>query len=142
MIQPLASADQSQTIATTNLSRSLSFAVLDRNGNEICLQANLSHPIELIIPRDPNVVLPLMTLQNVTSFNSTPHYQLFNLHFVNITLNRSISLHFQMHLLNTSLGYLLIYKFDNSPVLNSSINQIDGWTLLCPSSEFYFSFYN
>jgi hypothetical protein len=133
MVQPLAPADQSQSITNTNLSRSLSLTILDRHGNEVSIQ---NQSIELIIPRDPNLVIPSMALQNVTSFNSTPHYQLFNLHFVNITFDRSISVHFEMHPLNTSLGYLFIYKFDNSPQLNSSINQIDGWTLFCPSSEF------
>jgi hypothetical protein len=115
MVQPLASADQTRSM------------------NELSIQ---SRSIEIIIPRDPNLVIPSMTLQNVTSFNSTPHYQIFNLHFVNITFDRSISLHFEMHPLNTTLGYLFIYKFDSSPQLNSSINQIDGWTLFCPSSEF------
>ncbi|CAF4397681.1 unnamed protein product, partial [Adineta steineri] len=31
-----------------------------------------------------------------------------------------------------SLAYLFIYKFDQTPLLNSSINLIDGWTLFCP----------
>jgi hypothetical protein len=132
MVQPLAPADQSQSITNTNLSRSLSLTILDRHGNEVSIQ---NQSIELIIPRDPNLVIPSMALQNVTSFNSTPHYQLFNLHFVNITFDRSISVHFEMHPLNTNLVYLLIYKFDTSSQLNSSINQIDGWTLFCPPSK-------
>jgi hypothetical protein len=82
-----------------------------------------------------------MNLQNVTSLNSTPHSQLFNLQFVNITNPLAISVHFEIFPLNTNLGYLFIYKFDNSPILNSSMNQIDGWTLFCPLSEFYFSYF-
>jgi len=82
-----------------------------------------------------------MNLQNVTSLNSTPHSQLFNLQFVNITNPLAISVHFEILPLNTNLGYLFIYKFDNSPILNSSMNQIDGWTLFCPLSEFYFSYF-
>ncbi|CAF1681875.1 unnamed protein product, partial [Adineta ricciae] len=42
--------------------------------------------------------------------------------------------HFEIHPLNTSLAYLFIYKFDQSPQLNSSINLIDGWALFCPST--------
>jgi hypothetical protein len=76
-----------------------------------------------------------MILQNVTSINSTPHNQLFNLNYLNITSSLSISVHFEMHPLNITLGYLFIYKFDQTPQLNSSINQIDGWTLFCPSSK-------
>ena len=55
-----------------------------------------------------------------------------NLHYINITSIFSISVHFEMHPLNTNLSYLLIYKFDQIPQLNNSINQIDGSTLLCP----------
>ncbi|CAF2863540.1 unnamed protein product [Rotaria sp. Silwood2] len=69
----------------------------------------------------------------------SPPYQLFNHHFIDITQsqwnnNRTVALTFEMHPLNISLAYLLIYRFDNSPQLNSSINQIDGWTLFCPSN--------
>jgi hypothetical protein len=40
-----------------------------------------------------------------------------------------------MHPLNNTLGYMLIYKFDGIPQLNSSINQINGWSILCPKSD-------
>jgi hypothetical protein len=140
MMQPLASADQSSGKSATNMSRSLSLTVLDPNGNEIAIQSNQTQPMELFIPRDPNVVIPPMTLQNATAFNATPHQQLFNLHYINITNSLPVSVHFEIQPLNTSLGYLFIYKFDTAPILNSSTSQIDGWTLLCPSSEFFLYF--
>ncbi|CAF4747705.1 unnamed protein product, partial [Rotaria magnacalcarata] len=56
-----------------------------------------------------------MALQNVTSFDSNPHNQLFDLYFINITSNLSISIHFEIHPLNNNLSYLFIYKFDNPP---------------------------
>jgi hypothetical protein len=141
MMQPLASADKTQSRSNTNLSTTVSLTILDRNGNEVPLQTDADHPIELIIPRDSNLVVPSMSLQNVTSVNVTPHYLLFNLHFIKLPQsqwnnNRTVSLTFEMRSLNISLAYLLIYRFDNSPQLNSSINQIDGWSLLCPLSEF------
>ena len=83
-----------------------------------------------------------MILQNVTSMNATPHNQLFHLHYLNITSSLPISVHFEIEPLNTSLAYLFIYKFDQLSLLNSSINQIDGWTLLCPSSKFFFTLSN
>jgi hypothetical protein len=138
MVQPLASFGNSAFQSNTNLSRSISLSLFDHNGNEMSIQTNLDHPIELMIPRDPNLEIPSMILQNVTSLNSTPHNLLFNLDFINITNPLAISVHFEIHTLNISLGYLFIYKFDNSPILNSSVNQIDGWTLFCPSSKFYF----
>jgi hypothetical protein len=42
--------------------------------------------------------------------------------------------HFEIHPLESNLSYLFIYKFDQLPLLNSSINQIDGWRLFCPSN--------
>jgi len=141
-MQPLASADQSHSQTNTNLSRSISLTILDRNGNEVSIQTNVTSPIELIIPRDPNLVIPSMTLQNVTSLNSTLHHQLFYLYYINITSPLAVSVHFEIHPLNINLGYLFIFKFDSSPILNSSVNQIDGWTLFCPSSELYLIFKN
>ncbi len=108
---------------------------MDENGNELSLQTTQDHPFEIIIPRDPTIIISQMNLQNVTSIiNSSSHYFLFNLHFVNISGMLSISVHFEFHPLNMNLSYLLIYKFDRSPILNSSFQQIDGWTLFCPSS--------
>ena len=134
-MQPLASADSQSS--NTNLSRSISLSILDQNGNDISIQTNLTYPIELIIPRDPNVIISDMILQNVISINFTLYNQLFNLNYVNITSILPISVHFEIHPLNPNIGYLFIYKFDSSPQLNSSINQIDGWTLFCPSSKIF-----
>lgn len=137
-MQPLASAGASPFQANTNLSTSISLSLLDHNANEIPVHTSVNHSIEFFIPRDPNLLVPPMVLQNVTSMSSD---QPFNLHFVNMTefsanKNITISLHFEIRPLNESLGYLFIYKFDSSPQLNSSINRIDGWSLLCPASEF------
>jgi hypothetical protein len=145
MMQPLALSDSTGLRSNTNLSTSISLTILDRNGNEISFDTTIDQPIELIIPRDSNLIIPLMTLQNVTSMNVTPHNLLFNLHFIKMPQtqwnnNRTVSLIFEMQPLNKNLGYLLIYRFDNSPQLNSSINQIDGWSLLCPLSLFHFLF--
>ncbi len=134
-MQPLAPLGNSTSQPNTNVSTLISLSILDQYGNEASIQTNLSHPIEIIIPRDPNLIIPPMILQNVTSMNSTPHNQLFNLNYLNITSSLPISVHFEMHPLNITLAYLFIYKFDQTPQLNSSINQIDGWTLFCPSSK-------
>lgn len=82
-----------------------------------------------------------MVLQNVTT--SMPHHLLFNLHYIDLIRqdNLTVSVHIEMQALNESIGYLMIYRFDQSPRLNSSINQIDGWTLFCPSSELFWFFY-
>jgi hypothetical protein len=71
-----------------------------------------------------------MILQNVTSFNSTPHNQSFNYHYINITTSFSISTHIEFRPLDINLTYLFVYKFDSLPQLN----EYDGWTLFCPEN--------
>ena len=133
-MEPLASFGNSKSSSNTNVSTSVSLSILDQDGNEIPLRTNNSQPIEIIIPRDPNVIIPSMILQNVTSINSTPHNQLFQLHYANITNSLPVSVHLELHPLNSSLAYLLIYKLDQIPQLNSSINQVDGWSIFCPGN--------
>jgi hypothetical protein len=134
MMQPLASFGNSKSASNTNVSTSISLSILDQNENEVSIQTNKNHSIEIIIPHDPKLIIPEMILQNVTSTNSTSHNQLFYLYYINITSILSISVHFEIRPLNISLAYLFIYKFDQAPQLNSSINQIDGWTIFCPSN--------
>jgi hypothetical protein len=134
MIEPLASANDNYQIPTyTNLSRAFSLSILDENGEEIGMKINLTDSIEFFIPRDPNLIIPPMFLQNVT-FDNEKH-SLFNYHFINFSRtnpNLTFSVHFEMQPLNSNLSYLLIYKFDDKPQLNS----MDNWTILHPSSEF------
>ena len=129
-----------QTQTNTNLSTLLSITIIDQTDTELAAHTSVARPIELLIPRDANFNIPSMILQNVTSITNDLiiNNRQFNLHFINITRsnnNISVSVHFEMHPLNTSLGYMLIYKFDGIPQLNSSINRIDGWSLLCPESK-------
>jgi hypothetical protein len=81
-----------------------------------------------------------MIMQNVTSIpnNRSINNRQFNLHFIDITqvnINLSLSIHFEIRPLDQTLGYMLIYKFDDIPQLNSSINHIDDWAMLCPKSK-------
>jgi len=129
-MEPLASFGNSKVQSNTNLSTSISLSILDQNGNKISFETN---SMRFVIPRDPNVIIPSMSLQNVTSTNSANHNLLFNLHYINITSALPISIHIEMNPLNLNLAYLFIYKFDQTPQLNSSINIIDGWAIFCPS---------
>ena len=136
-MQRLAPADRASPPANTNLSTSISLAILDSAGQELDLLASLDHPFEFIIPRDPTLAVPPMTLQNVTSM-TVPHYQLFNLHHVDIAQSTqlTVSLHFEVHPLDVTLSYVLIHRFDQAPQLNRTTTAIDGWSLLCSSSSF------
>ena len=135
MIEPLATAGQSQLPSPTNLSRSVSFSILDRQGNEISLHSSSSSsdPIEVIIPRDPSAIILPMTLQNVTAATD---YSRFYLHGVSLpsttttTSNLSVALHLEIRPLDITLAYALIYRFDRSP----QVDQFNNWTLLCPTA--------
>ena len=115
------------------MSRSFSLSILDENENEIKIQTN---SIEFFIPRDPNVIVPEMSVQNVTSIISEKNH-FFHFHSINLTQNNpnlTFSIHLEIQPLNFNISYLLIYKFDQKPQLNS----MDNWTLLCPLGKFYF----
>ena len=125
-------------MSTMNLSRSISLSLVDKEGNETPLRTSVDQPVEIIIPRDPSFRLPPMSLQNVTRMtNDSLDHRLFNLHSIdfNQTTSPSFALHFEVHPLSANLSYLMIYRFDRSPVLNSSLSLIDGWSLLCPSTN-------
>lgn len=121
--------------AFNNLSTTISLSILDQTGEKISLPTTFTHPYRFVIPRDPAMIVPAMVEQNVTSFNTTAHRLLFNLHYVDITQpnNLTVAVHIEMQAQNQSLGYVLIYRFDQSPYLNSTVQQIDGFSLLCPT---------
>jgi hypothetical protein len=123
MIEPLASFGNSQS--DTQFSRSLSIAILDQHGNENPTKIYSDHLIELIIPRDPNLILPEIIFQNVTFLNQSFYYQFINLSQIQTNKNLTISIHLEIHPLNLTLGYLFLFYFHR---LNY---QIDGWTLFC-----------
>ncbi len=132
MMEPLASFGNAKSISNTNLSTSISLSILDQHGNELPLQTTKNQSFEIIIPRDANLIIPPMIEQNATSL---PHNQSFHIHYVNITSIVPISVHFQIQPVDPNLAYLFIYKFNQIPRLNSTINQIDDWRLFCPPTN-------
>ncbi|CAF4464255.1 unnamed protein product [Rotaria socialis] len=135
MVQPLAIASASGSQVNNSLSTMISLSAFDFNGMEIQIQANYTHPIELIIPRDPNLTIPDMKLFNVTSIH-IPNQQ-FYFHLIDIAQpneNLTVSLHFEMRPQNRNLNYLFIFKFNGPPQLNTAIKDIDDWYLFCSSN--------
>lgn len=134
MVQPLAMADEHRSSTITNLSRSVSISILHDNSNEAQIETKNDQRFELFIPRDSNLNFPPMIAQNVTSIQPNSHRRIFNLHYANITHDLDISVHIELSPIDPTVAYLFIYKFDQIPQLNSSMKQIDGWSLFCPSS--------
>ena len=52
--------------------------------------------IELIIPRDPNIIFPEMILQNVTNYNESFYFKLIHLKDLKPNKNLTISIHFEI----------------------------------------------
>lgn len=102
-----------QSSVNTNLSTSVSLSMFNQHGNEIPFQTNPSTPIEFIIPHDPNLQIPPMIYQNQS------------LHFINLTTQLPISVHFEIQPFNLNLSYLFIYQFDQLPLHNNSLQDID-----------------
>jgi hypothetical protein len=127
MMERLAPTGSSRS--NTNYSRSISFAILDQNLNEIPVKTDLNKPIQMIIPRDPNLTIPPMISQNVT--NKTLYIKQIDLKQNQPNENLTISIHFQFHPSNTNLSYLFFYQFDQ-------LSQIHRSNLFCPSSKIDF----
>ena len=118
--------------SNTNLSRSLSLSVLDENGKELSIKTNEKSLVELIIPRDSNMIIPQMISQNVTDHNQSFYYKLIDLNKLRPHPRLTVSIHFQIRPENKSLAYLFIYQFDHS----LRFNQLDGSQFFCPWSKF------
>jgi hypothetical protein len=133
MMTPLASFGNSRS--NTNVSRSISLSILDQNEIEIPFVTDVENPIEIIIPRDPNLIIAQMILQNVILHNQSFYMKFIDIKQIQPNENLTISIHFEIHPLNNSLSYLFIYQFDQISQLKSVV---DGWSLFCPSSKIYF----
>jgi len=120
IVKPIAIYGNSRN---TNLSRSLSLSILDKNGVKIHVQTSLATPIEFIIPRDPNLIIQKMTEQNITNKS-----MLFNYH--KYYLQQNYSFHLEFHSFNQQLSYLLTYRLDSSMKTN-----IDGWKYFCSMKQ-------
>ena len=131
----LAPSDSHRSSSVTNLSRSVSLSILDENGTDVGIETTADRPIELFLPRDPSISVSPMVLQDVLSTDQPIHNQHFYLHYVNVTAELARSIHLEIAPVNPALAYLFIYAFDRLPQLNSTISQIDGWTLFCPASN-------
>jgi len=114
----------------------ISLSFLDQYGNEITVK-NAIQPIQMYIPRDPSLYNNEYLLVNVSSnLNISNDSQILpNAIFIYAT---NASIHIQIQPNNTNIGYLILLKFDSSPILTSTKMSYDFWTLLCPNSTDYY----
>lgn len=86
-----------------------------------------------------------MALQNVTSHgglvgqnNNNRQFTLHQIKFQSPGPNLTVSLTFELKAINRSLSYLIIYRFDGIPILNSTTNVTDGMKIFCPAGSICF----
>lgn len=116
-------------------SYSIGLSFLDQDGNEIVVN-NMREPIEMLIPRDPNLLNNHYLLVNVSDNSSTSisnASQILRNAFVIYPTNAS--LHIQIKPDNESVGYLTLIKLGSSPILDTLTKMYDFWHILCPNSS-------
>jgi hypothetical protein len=122
------------------MSRSVSLSLFDADGTTLSVN-NLSSPIKITIPRDSNLILPSMTLENITGqtvSTTANNNRQFSLYYVNVTSpspSLTLSATFEFKSDNAALGFMIIFRFDAIPILNSSMNQTNGYNVFCPAGD-------
>ena len=87
MIEPLAFVGDFQTEIITNFSRSISLSLFNEYGQVIPWNTTFDNPIEIFIPRDPNLIIGQMFEQHVTQKSI-----LFNYHMYYLKRNYAIQI--------------------------------------------------
>ncbi len=67
----------------------------------------------------------------------------FFIYYINITQTNpdlTTSVHLELKPLNKTNSYVIIYKFDEAPVYNSTHTSIDGSTMFCSEGLFHLKF--
>jgi len=82
-----------------------------------------------------------MTLENITGqtvSTTANNNRQFSLYYVNVTSpspSLTLSATFEFKSDNAALGFMIIFRFDAIPILNSSMNQTDGYRVFCPAGK-------
>ena len=118
------------------LSHSMAMTFSDNNGDEIEI-AESSKLIEIWIPRDLNLpaVSPhYVNISKKENHNNDSESKLFPIGLNVTALNSSI--HVEISPLNSSIGYLVLLKFNMTPRINSTFKDYDHWNMFCPSGSY------
>ena len=112
------------------MSSSIGLSIYDQNMNEIEI-SQTQMPIKIIIKREQN--LPEYSFQyiNTTQMNLTlPYLQ----NAFKLTANDA-SIHIELKPLDLNIGYLLVLKLGNAPILKSSLSDYTSFKIFCPSKN-------
>ena len=119
----------------------ISLSFFDENANEIQF-INSNHPVDIFIKRD----------RYLQDFDSTSQY--VNATQINIDLENSIfltnsfkiksnnaSVHIELKPFNLNTSYLMLLKFGNLPILNSTYSDLTSYRVFCPSKVIFKNIY-
>ena len=126
-----------ETIIGTSALQGLS--IYDDNLNEISIVES-SIPIDIIIPRDPNLTVPSFQYVNATSFGLMANNQYLP-NCLNITIG-NVSLHIEIKPFNFNIGYIVIMKLGYTPIVNSTYADYTSFKIICPSKIIFKLFHN
>jgi hypothetical protein len=117
----------------------LSFYDVDLNEVEIL---DTYKPIDIVISRDPSVSKHPYQYVNISQIKLASDSFILQNSFNLISTNASI--HIELKPLNQSIGYILVFKLDFSPIVNSIQVDYDSFKIFCPSknSIILFHFYH
>jgi hypothetical protein len=117
------------------LSQSITISFSNNYENEIEIKDS-SQLIDIWIPREMNLLDVHPNIVNLTRIannkNISEKQELFTIGLKLETQNSSI--HIEISPFDSSVGYLVLLKFNMTPRINSSFGQdYDNWKLFCPS---------
>jgi hypothetical protein len=117
-------------------SKQISLSFYDENKQEIPIK-NSKKNLEFLIHRD----------LSWSSSNTSQDYVFVNASQINlaeknhflpnaITLSGSnVSVHIQIKPIDPNTGYVVLMKFGQTPILNSTLQSFDYWKIFCPSGK-------
>jgi hypothetical protein len=117
------------------LSQSIAISFSNNHENEIEIKDS-AQLIDIWIPREMNFLDVHPNFVNLTGIannkNISEKQELFTIGLKLETQNSSI--HIEISPFDSSVGYLVLLKFNMTPRINSSFGQdYDNWKLFCPS---------
>jgi hypothetical protein len=115
-------------------SSSVDLEFFDQYNNPITV-VNVPTPIQLWIPR--NVFTYTYDYANVTNQSLSSAVQIMPILVTANSTNASI--HIQLRAKRPNVGYLFLFKFGATPILNSTYKNYDYWKIFCPNSTDHYN---
>jgi hypothetical protein len=117
----------------------LTLSVLNNKDEELKINTTNDLPIEMFIPRDVNLPIPIFKEENMTTVipprrGTFKINRQFFIHYVNITQvnpNLTVSIHFELKPMERNISYFIIYKFDQVPAYNSTHQSFNESKMFC-----------